>query len=1005
MPGPAAKRECWTRGDPLRGEWGYASVLLQIAENPPTRLALSLVSDMANEAEPGADSTPAFGADPRQAERGHPLSERGRVAAALFGRPAPEQKVGRYPVIGTLGEGAMGVVYEGFDEGLKRAVAIKLIRNDVWDGGHAEVRFRREAQALARLSHPNVVAVHEIGEYEGQLFIAMELVRGQSLRAWLALKPRSWRERNQVFIQAGRGLEAAHGAGLVHRDFKPANCLVGDDGRVRVLDFGLARSRDSHATADSNPAETPSAEVLEATLTATGALLGTPAYMAPEQLRSQSATAASDQFAFGVALYEALVGVRPFSGSSAQVLYENIKAGSIAQGRGSGGVPSGLLDIVRRSLNAEPDTRWPDMKAFVDALERFPVRQRRRRFGLAGGGLVSVGVVAALATSGEEPCADADSLSAPGWSAADRAGIKEAIGGHNADTEAVWKTADAAFGAWAEGWREARSSTCHAAMLEGRTTETIYDRQVACLDRHGRTAAALIGGLQTDTKAWLHVLDVVRLLPPLGPCSDPKHVLAVDPPDSSISESVDDVRAKIDASLSAWTRGEGTEARRLGEEAFAASASIDYPLLRAEAAVLRGTLLANALGGELEDVLLSAWSDAELAGDDLIAADAATLLLDTAVRSGQPLSAKRWLVLGEAKVARVGGDIPREAALALGAAELARMVGDAGGADEHSQRALELTEDAFGTEGFEYADALGYRALSLELSQSRPRARAAHDRAVKAARATAGLHPLLATALRNRGGFRLATADFEAAVKDFDHAISILENATLEEGALLKTRLLKLQAVSMTGDLDLKKIQQAMQPLERLPDDHPALLEAMELKATLVHRLGEFEDALSAYDSLIASARRQPETRNEDVAMLESNAAECLLALERLPRAQQRFELALRTLEETLEAEDVRFAYPLNGLGNVALRQGEAIRAHEFFERALPLAIGNEGDLVTLASVQWGLARALRLRDREPERAESLARDAAKNFRALKEEGRESLQRVESWLDVEPTTE
>lgn len=981
-------------------EWGYASVLLQIAENPPTRLALSLVSDMANEAEPGADSSLAFGADPREAENGHPFSERGRVSAALFGRPAPQQKVGRYQVSRTLGEGAMGVVYEGFDEGLKRTVAIKLIRNDVWDGGHAEIRFRREAQALARLSHPNVVAVHEIGEYEGQLFIAMELVRGQSLRAWLAQQTRSWQERNEVFIQAGRGLEAAHEAGLVHRDFKPANCLVGEDGRVRVLDFGLARGSEGHATSDSNPAETPSAEVLEATLTATGALLGTPAYMAPEQLRSQSVTAASDQFAFGVALYEALVGVRPFSGSSAHALYENIRAGSIAQGRGSGAAPSGLLDIVRRSLRVDPDARWPDMKTFVDALERFPIHQRRRRFGVAGGGLASLGVVAVLATSGEEPCAAADGLSAPGWSDADREGMKEALGDENADTEAVWKTADAAFEAWAEGWREVRSTTCHAAMVEGRTTETIYDRQVACLDRRGRTATALIGGLQADPKAWLHAPDVVRALPLVGPCSDPKHVLAVDPPGSSISESVGAVRAKIDASMSAWTRGDGAEAKHLSEEAYAASTVIDYPLLRAEVGLLRGVILENTLGRDGEDVLLSAWRDAELAGDDLTAADTAIRLVGAALASGHVGSAKRWHVLAEAKVARAGGGTLSEAKLALASAELARVVGDAPAADVHSQSALDLTGAAVGTEGFAYANALGYRALSLELSGAGPRVLAAHDRAVEAARATAGLHPLLATAFRNRGGFRLNTGEFGEAVRDFDLAISILEGATLEESALLKTRLLRLQALSMTGDLDLTKLQHAMAPLGRLPDDHPARVEAMALNAAVVQRLGHFEKALAAYDRLIALQRRQPETSGEDLAMLESNAAECLLALDRLPLAQRRFDGALRVLEETLEPDDGRFAYPLTGLGNVALGQGEAVIAQQYFERALPLALANAGDLVTLASVQWGLARALRVRDREGDRAESLARDAAKNLKALGPEGLDTLRQVERWLGV-----
>ncbi len=993
-----------TPGDLCTLRSGYTVVSPLLAKDAPQGGARPLVSDMATEEDMQVESALLFGSGLPEPDHGHPLSERERVAAALFGRPGATKAVGRYQVDRVLGEGATGVVYEGRDDGLDRTVALKLIRKDVWDGGHAELRFRREAQALARLSHPNVVAIHEIGEHEGQLFIAMELVRGQTLREWLAEgTTRSWRESTEVFLQAGRGLEAAHQAGLVHRDFKPANCLVGEDGRVRVLDFGLARGTASDKTLDSVSSSTPSGEVVDATVTATGVLLGTPAYMAPEQLLAQSVTAASDQFSFGVALYEALVGVRPFSGASTSALYESIAAESIREGNGQAKVPAGLLGLVRRSLHLDPSRRWPDMKTFLDALERFPVQQRRRRSGLVGGGLATVGVVAALVFGVEDPCAAADSLSAPGWSDAERERVKEAIDAAKVDTETVWRTADAAIGAWAEEWRIHRSSTCHAALTDGRTTESIYDRQVVCLDRHGRTAAALIGGLHDDAEAWLHLPRVIRALPTLEHCTDPEHVLAVDPPEPSISEAVGDVRAKIDASLSAWTRGRGTEAEKLSEEARLASAQLDYPLLRAEVGLLRAVILENTLESDREELLLSAWSDAELAGADLTAADTATRLVGAALVSGHALSAKRWLVLAEAKVARARGGALREAKLARAAAELARATGDAAAADAHSRRALDLTETAVGTEGFEFANALGYRALSLELRRPGPQVLAAHDRAVEAARAATGLHPLLANAVLNRGGYKLDTGAFQDAVVDFDLALSILQDARLEESALLKTRLLRLQALSMTGDLDLERVQDAVAPLEQLPDGHPARLEAMAVYASVLQRLGHHDEALAEYDRLIEVHAEQPETPGEELAMLESNAAECLLGLGRLPVAKRRFDLALGALERTLGPDDPRRAYPLTGLGNVALLQGEAALAQQYFERALPLALENAGDLVTLTSVQWGLARALRLQGREGDRAESLARDAAKNLQSLGAEGFETLREVEEWLGIEPS--
>src|SRR5690606_7185636 len=218
------------------------------------------------------------------------------------------------------------------DEDLDRKVAIKLLRGELSRDEHGRTRMLREAQALARLSHPNVVQVHEVGQWTDHDYVAMEYVDGRTLDRWLAAGPRSWREILDVMVQAGRGLEAAHAAGLVHRDFKPANLLVGRDGRARVLDFGLARAaseRDSKSSSkpiadivetaehsvfelsrssDDLEGATAASSAFDKLLTVTGAVLGTPAYMAPEQHLGQPADALSDQFSFCVVLYEALYG-------------------------------------------------------------------------------------------------------------------------------------------------------------------------------------------------------------------------------------------------------------------------------------------------------------------------------------------------------------------------------------------------------------------------------------------------------------------------------------------------------------------------------------------------------------------------------------------------------------------------------------------------------------------------------------------------------------------------
>jgi serine/threonine protein kinase len=257
----------------------------------------------------------------RDSDAGPPVSDAPKaISASLSGTASPEERlleqrlergraVGRYLLLDQLGSGGMGVVYSAYDPGLDRKVAVKLLRLSQAEHKSSKARLLREAQAMARLQHPNVLAVFDAGTLGDEVFIAMELVHGSNVTAWLAQQRRSWREILQVFISAGRGLAAAHAADLVHRDFKPDNVLIGQDGRVRVTDFGLARDLGAEHSLSLTASElTPWME--ESRLTRTGMLLGSPAYMSPEQFQSRNVDARSDQFSFCVAPATHLMGAR-----------------------------------------------------------------------------------------------------------------------------------------------------------------------------------------------------------------------------------------------------------------------------------------------------------------------------------------------------------------------------------------------------------------------------------------------------------------------------------------------------------------------------------------------------------------------------------------------------------------------------------------------------------------------------------------------------------------------
>ena len=297
-------------------------------------------------------------------------------------------RVGRYLVLSTLGTGGMGVVFSAYDPQLDRKVALKLLRSGLQLATKdAQKRLRREAQAIAQLSHPNVVAVYDVGTTEDDdLYIAMEFVEGDTLTTWLKKYPRTWREIIEVFLQAGKGLVAAHGTGLLHRDFKPDNVLVGGDGRVRVTDFGLARS--IMVDPESGRGPTPIlANTLSSSLTATGTVLGTPRYMPPEQLTGPDIDARADQFSFCVALYEALYGVHPLPGATSVSMHEK---GDKALPPPEGiKIPPAIGRAVLRGLERDRVKRWPTMALLMADLVP-PPPGATKRYVAASLGLVAV---------------------------------------------------------------------------------------------------------------------------------------------------------------------------------------------------------------------------------------------------------------------------------------------------------------------------------------------------------------------------------------------------------------------------------------------------------------------------------------------------------------------------------------------------------------------------------------------------------------------------------------
>ena len=865
------------------------------------------------------------------------LPDPSRAAASSAPAPAPERKpfrIGPYAVLGQIGRGAMGMVYAAYDEKLDRKVALKLLHSLQDTGTLGPARLLREAQTLARVSHPNVVQVFEVGQHDDEVFIAMEFVRGVTLRSWLAPasggRPRGWREVLGIYLQAGRGLAAAHAAGVVHRDFKPDNVMIGDDGRVRVMDFGLARALDKPEGEPAGDLLQTHENLLSPTLTADGTLLGTPAYMAPEQYGRGTVDALSDQFAYCVALFEALYGQRPFAGDNLRSLAASVQRGEIREPPRRG-VPRWLRALILRGLAVDPAQRWPGMPALLARIERGQALHRLR---LAGVALVGVTLLAAGAWGLHQAdqarraatCEAAGASIDEVWNDAARARVRESFAATGvADAAAMAERALPWLDRQAAAWHLARADACMDTELRGLWSADLLDRSAWCLDERRMGLEALVAELAQADKAVLQkAVPAAAGLASVAECRDTAALARLPAPPESGRDEARAIRAEFARMSSLQAAGRFKEVVALATAAHARATTLAWPPLLAEAELWRArSLELQGTWAEAAPALEDAGFAAMQAGALGLAADASIGLI---MLTGQKLAkfddGLRWARFAELAVTQLE---PRP--------------------------------------GLRSAARLNNLALVRGLTGNYPEARTLQEQAIAIYEATLGPdHLLVAYTLQSLTHTHLNAGNFNDALAVNARTLAIREAALgpdhIDVAGTLTSRAVVLR--------NLGKYTEAL-PLARrslatteavLGPEHPNVAVALTNVANIQMQIKMNDEVLALTERGLAIREQSLGPEHPDVAASLSNLGGMLMMVGQLERARTLLRRALAIREKVFGPVHKEVATSLTNLAIAENLLGAPAVARPLQERSLKIleqAVGPEH--ASLAQILAELAR------------------------------------------------
>ncbi|MBX7082337.1 MAG: serine/threonine-protein kinase [Nannocystaceae bacterium] len=940
------------------------------------------------------------------------------------------EALGRYLVLDRLGAGGMGVVWSAYDPELDRKVAIKLmhrsggsetppmqralgkVMNALFgedDVGVAETaprdrspgevaidvdqqRLLREAQAAARINHPNVVTVHDVGQYRGQVFVAMEYVAGKTLRQWCLERPRSWREIVAVLVDAAVGLEAAHASGLIHRDFKPDNVMVGDDGRVRVMDFGLVRP--GGARPDDDETLQPTTDALALELTAHGSMVGTPAYMSPEQHLGRTLDARSDQFSFCVTLWEALYGVRPFGGSSLAALATAVTTGVITEPPSDRDVPPALRRIVLRGLATDPQARWPSLRELVAALRRDPTRARRRAGAVTTVVVVGAGLLGlreADRASARRACVEAGTAIAERWSPTLRQSVDERLRAANASYGAA--TAERvleALDAYAASWSSVRQDSCLAALA---APAPARDAEIgACLDERAEALDVLAQALAVAEPGDVrHAVLQARALHAPERCTDDTELARRTLAREHEIESPEALHRFAHAETLA---GLGRHAPARAElEALLAQTDVG-PRLRVRTQVRLGVVRSRE--GDFagaESILLDAADAAMRAGADESLAAAAGELVDViGYRQARAKDAEPWLRWGRAAIARTHAEATLVGAgFDERAGNFALSQGDADAATTQLERALAIKRAELGAEHPEVA-------LTLSMLGNAQIQRKGIDDAMASWREALAIqeralgpdHPDLAGVLTN-----LAQAHFRKG--ELPTAKALIERALVIQRAEYSDN--HPEVARSLGNLGL--VLQSMGELEAARDtlarasavieasmgpEHRSLASNLSTQGGVEIKLGNFDAGVALLRRALAIQERNLAPDHIEIAVTCSKIGDALVARDDWAQALPWYQRSLSICEA--QRHKVFTPIALFNVGNTLRKLGRGREAVPLLERAAEAFAAEQQAPESLAQARMALGLALGSEPGDRERVRTLLQQARATLLELHDDER-----------------
>ncbi|MEM6988995.1 MAG: serine/threonine-protein kinase [Myxococcota bacterium] len=826
-----------------------------------------------------------------------PRGELARIEAAargrLFGGDSKPPQIGRFEVIERLGSGGMGVVYAARDPDLDRTVAVKVVRGPKVSS-QARSRVLREAQAIARIQHPNVIHVYETGTHGDEVYLAMEYVEGVTLGAWLAEGTRTLDDVLRVFRAAGRGLAAAHAAGVMHRDFKPDNVLVDTQGRVRVLDFGLARGSAESEEREAgyrDTAEEPS--LLASPITATGSLMGTPAYMSPEQAMGKQATLRADQFSFCVALWEAAYGQRPWaSHEGIDLIYALREATPPDPPPSEKTIPRRMHRVLLRGLQHRASDRFETMDALLAALPPDSLTARRRHWQVAGFGTLGVlGVGATYLAAGEgdtAKCPNAGDYLKGIWDADARADLEATFREFDLSyIDVAWERTSKTLDEYADEWVIAYSTTCDA-LVQSEERDPLLLEQGACLRWRLQQLNATVGVLHdADAQLLGETVQVLSTLGPIAACEDPeamRNILRL-PDDPQTAKAAQEIRIQIaqadayaaaldfDASLELATAAV-EQARELG----------DQPVL-AEALVRLGSAQNKQYSDQGEAALREAIEIAAASGHNRAAADA-WLRLAESLSSTQSKFDEAVNMMSAAEFAfrQSGGDPRRRAALLTywAGLETARFNFDA--AEAKFVEAEALLVEAGATDSPGYAQVLsrwsGLAQHQMDFDRS-------HELAERALELTQQIY----------GPGHAKTTG----------ALVQLASANMQLGRLTEARALYESMLTAWSTVDA--------------EDRSAAF-VIDLIGVVDEREGKFEDALRRHKRALEIREAVLVPNHPETGASHHNLGNLLVMMGRNDEARGHFERAISIERVTVGEKHAQYANSMAGLSIVNHRAG-----------------------------------------------------------------------------------